>query len=214
MSHETNHREDDKSSKYTGSAVCASHNNGIPECTKRKKKRKECDQTFFFPFFVPRRRLQDLKCDTCNACSYMRHRTLLSNISKHNRSDSAICWQKEKLWRRSFYFSGLKHSRVAVKNGIYCWHFYQTYRHYLMHLWWRFKFVWQKHSLPFECLPVAVIVELIVGRERNEASPRSRQRKEDLSGCVFPHLKKKSRRGVLVKETGKCFWRPKHCPWC
>lgn len=40
------------------------------------------------------------------------------------------------------------------------------------------------------CLPVAVIVELIVGGESDEASPSSRQREEDLSGCVFPHLTK------------------------
>lgn len=48
----------------------------------------------------------------------------------------------------------------------------------------------QKHGLPFVCLPVAVIVELIVGGESDEASPSSRQREEDLSGCVFPHLTK------------------------
>lgn len=40
------------------------------------------------------------------------------------------------------------------------------------------------------CLPVAVIVELIVGRERDEASPSGRQREEDLSGRVLPHLRK------------------------
>lgn len=57
-----------------------------------------------------------------------------------------------------------------------------------MCLWWQFEFVCQRNSLPFVCLPVAVIVELIVGRERDEASPSSRQREEDLSGCVFPHL--------------------------
>lgn len=38
------------------------------------------------------------------------------------------------------------------------------------------------------CLPVAVIVELIVGGERDQASPRGRQREKDLSGRVFPHL--------------------------
>ncbi len=38
------------------------------------------------------------------------------------------------------------------------------------------------------CLPVAVIVKLIVGGESDEASPSSRQREEDLSGCIFPHL--------------------------
>lgn len=43
------------------------------------------------------------------------------------------------------------------------------------------------------CLPVAVIVELVVGRQGDEASPRSRQREKDLSGCVFPHLAKGGR---------------------
>lgn len=38
------------------------------------------------------------------------------------------------------------------------------------------------------CLPVAVIVELVVGGQSDEASPRSRQREKDLSGCIFPHL--------------------------
>lgn len=60
------------------------------------------------------------------------------------------------------------------------------------------------------CLPVAVIVELIVGGESDEASPSSRQREEDLSGCVFPHLtkeevagkkKKKRREGQTVQNT-------------
>lgn len=52
----------------------------------------------------------------------------------------------------------------------------------------------QRNSLPFVCLPVAVIVELIVGGERDEASPRSRQREEDLSGCIFPHLTEEGER--------------------
>lgn len=37
-------------------------------------------------------------------------------------------------------------------------------------------------------LPVAVIVELVVGGQSDEASPRSRQREKYLSGCIFPHL--------------------------
>lgn len=41
------------------------------------------------------------------------------------------------------------------------------------------------------CLPVAVIVELIVRRERDEAAPSSRQGEEDLSGSVFPHLRER-----------------------
>lgn len=53
----------------------------------------------------------------------------------------------------------------------------------------------QKHGLPFECLPVAVIVELIVGGESDEASPGSRQREEDLSGCIFPHLTEEETEG-------------------
>lgn len=57
-------------------------------------------------------------------------------------------------------------------------------------------------GLPFKCLPVAVIVELIVGGERNEASPSSRQREEDLSGCIFPHLRKgRGVMGKLLRET-------------
>lgn len=42
-------------------------------------------------------------------------------------------------------------------------------------------------------LPVAVIVELVVGGESDEASPRSRQREKDLSGCIFPHLTEEDR---------------------
>lgn len=53
----------------------------------------------------------------------------------------------------------------------------------------------QKHGLPFECLPVAVIVELIVGGESDEASPGSWQREEDLSGGIFPHLTEEETEG-------------------
>lgn len=79
----------------------------------------------------------------------------------------------------------------------------------------------QKHGLPFECLPVAVIVELIVGGESDEASPGSRQRKEDLSGCIFPHLTEKEMEGGgwvnqegtqptwRLKESSRC-WLPLH----
>lgn len=75
-----------------------------------------------------------------------------------------------------------------------------------MCLWWQFEFVCQKHSLPFVCLPVAVIVKLIVGRESDEASPSSRQREEDLSGCVFPHLIEEERKSWRWRtNTGKLF---------
>ena len=47
-------------------------------------------------FFVPTIRMQYLKCKTCNACCSIRHRTLLCNIKKDNRPNSAICWQNEK----------------------------------------------------------------------------------------------------------------------
>lgn len=50
-----------------------------------------------------------------------------------------------------------------------------------------------KHILPFMCLPVAVIVELVVGGQSDEASPRSRQREKDLRGCIFPHLMEEER---------------------
>lgn len=68
---------------------------------------------------------------------------------------------------------------LAAKINIYFWHCYQTYTQYGGFL---------NYGLPFVCLPVAVIVELIVWGESDEASPSSRQREEDLSGCVFPHL--------------------------
>lgn len=47
------------------------------------------------------------------------------------------------------------------------------------------------------CLPVAVIVELIVRRQRDEAAPSSRQGEEDLSSSVFPHLRE---RGAAAGE--------------
>lgn len=34
-------------------------------------------------------------------------------------------------------------------------------------------------------------MELVVGGQRDQAPPRSRQREKDLSGCVFPHLTEK-----------------------
>lgn len=52
----------------------------------------------------------------------------------------------------------------------------------------------RKHVLPFECLPVAVIVELVVGGESDKTSPGGRQREEDLSGRVLPHLRHRRRR--------------------
>lgn len=52
------------------------------------------------------------------------------------------------------------------------------------------------------CLPVAVIVELIVRRKGDETSPRSRQREEDLGGCVFPHLEEEYIGIGLKKGTG------------
>lgn len=69
----------------------------------------------------------------------------------------------------------------------------------------------QKNSLPFVCLPVAVIVKLIVGGESDEASPSSRQREKDLSGCIFPHLTQKqgeelqvnNRKGQTVQKTSR-----------
>lgn len=60
----------------------------------------------------------------------------------------------------------------------------------------------QKHGLPFECLPVAVIVELIVGGESDEASPGSWQREEDLSGCIFPHLTEEETENQVRKPEG------------
>lgn len=70
----------------------------------------------------------------------------------------------------------------------------------------------QKHSLPFVCLPVAVIVELIVGRESYEASPSSREREEDLSGCVLPHLMKEKREHCRW-GAGRNKQCKRHCGW-
>lgn len=39
-----------------------------------------------------------------------------------------------------------------------------------------------------KCLPVAVVVELVVGGHSDEPTPCTAQRVEDLRGSVSPHL--------------------------
>lgn len=41
MCHETNDREDDEPSKYTGGTVCTCHYNGVPAKQKQKRKKRE-----------------------------------------------------------------------------------------------------------------------------------------------------------------------------
>lgn len=61
--------------------------------------------------------------------------------------------------------------------------------------------------LPFLCLPVAVIVELVVGGQRDQAPPRSRQREKDLSGCVFPHLTEEDSLKTKKMDVSRRAWR-------
>lgn len=100
--------------------------------------------------------------------------TLCGIKAKPGRTASMSIWENQKHW-------------ASIANSVISyWHF--------MCLWWQFECVCQMHSLPFVCLPVAVIVELIVRRQSDEASPSSRQREEDLSGSVFPHLSGEERK--------------------
>jgi len=114
---------------------------------------------------------------------------------KHNNSSQIWKTEGDALEERKWK----KHWTAGCKESHSLLTFLPDIKKQCQFLQWQFECVYQKHGLPFVCLPVAVIVELIVGRESDEASPSSRQREEDLSGCVFPHLTEEERKG--------CRWR-------
>jgi hypothetical protein len=51
-------------------------------------------------------------------------------------------------------------------------------------------------------IPVTVVVKFVVRRKSDQTSPGSRQREENLSGSIFPHLGSKSKEeSRSLKET-------------